>query len=75
MFKIHRYLSLISNNATVDPDDDTVGKLIVKVRMLRTDADLKLKKDNFGERKRKYKMNKFGGKKKKNDEKSQNSKN
>merc|ERR1711972_1300292 len=59
----------------IDPDDDTVGKLIVKVRMLRTDADLKLKKDNFGERKRKYKTNKFGGKKKKNDEKSQNSKN
>lgn len=43
----------------IDPDDDGVGKIIVKVRMLRTDADLKLKKNNFGERKRKYKMNKF----------------
>lgn len=59
----------------IDPDDDGVGKIIVKVRMLRTDADLKLKKNNFGERKRKYKMNKFpvkngkDGKKKKFDQK------
>lgn len=49
----------------IDPDDEGVGKIMVKVRMLRTDADLKLKKNNFGERKRKYKLNKFGDGKKK----------
>ena len=52
----------------VDPDDERVGKLLVQVRMLRTDADLKLKQNNFGERKRKYKNNtkQFQNKKAKN---------
>jgi len=39
----------------IDPNDDAVSKLMIKVRMLRADAELKLQKDDFGKRKRKYK--------------------
>ena len=50
----------------VEPDDEKVSRIMVQVRMLRSEAELKLRKDNFGERKRKYKTKQNFAKKAKN---------